>query len=216
LKTVYWLIAVILLLMCSACQRVLPLTATPASQQRLYKDDFSDLNSGWKPVSSVATNSTVGYADGVYRITVNSANRDEWATPGLNLADVRIEVDAIKIGGDRNNRFGIICRATGADSFYVFLISSDGYYGIGKIKGNRYELLGSEALLPSDKIPKGSAYLHLQADCIQDRLGLYVNGEKIAEARDAEFQTGDVGLIAGAYNTVGTDIFFDNFIVSKP
>ena len=31
--------------------------------------------------------------------------------PGLKFTDVRIEVDALKVGGERDNRFGIICRA---------------------------------------------------------------------------------------------------------
>jgi hypothetical protein len=216
LKATHLLFSIVILMLCSACQQLLQSPATPSGQQRLFQDDFSNPKSGWNPAPPGIVNSLANYADGVYRITVNTANRDIWATPGLDLADVRIDVDAIKVGGERNNRFGIICRATGADSFYVFLVSSDGYYGIGKVAGSQYQLLGSESLLPSDKIPRGSAYLHLRADCVQDRLAFFVNGEKIAEASDHEFQTGDVGLIAGAYNPVGTDIFFDNFIVSKP
>lgn len=216
MKAVSLLISATFLLLCTACQQVLPLPATPAGQNRLFWDDFSNPDSGWQPVSSLASSGSAGYADGVYRITVNSANHDDWAMPGLNLADVRIDVEAIRIGGDRNNRFGVICRAISPDSFYVFLISSDGYYGIGKIARNRYQILGSQSLLPSDQIPRGSAYLSLRADCVGDRLSLFVNGEKIAEVRDGEFQSGDVGLIAGAYNTVGTDIFFDNFSVSTP
>jgi hypothetical protein len=206
------------LILCSACQ---PILAEPGSSQAahlLYTDDFSNPSSGWTPGSS-ASSSAVGeanYIDGIYRIRVGQPNSDVWATAGLNLGDTRIEVDAIKVDGDRNNRFGILCRAQGSERFYVFLISSDGYYGIGKINGSDYRLLGSEALLPSDKIPKGSAYLHLRADCVQDCLTLYVNGERILETHDSEFQKGDVGVIAGAYNSVGADILFDNFTVYKP
>jgi hypothetical protein len=184
----------------------------------LYTDDFSNPSTGWIPGSS-ANGNPVGeanYVDGVYRIRVDQLNSDIWATPGLNLGDTRIEVDAIKVGGDRNNRFGILCRADGTEKFYVFLISSDGYYGIGKINGTNYQLLGSQSLLPSEKIPKGSAYLHLRADCIRDRLTLFVNGEKIFEVQDGEFQKGDVGVIAGAYNSAGADILFDNFTVYNP
>lgn len=184
----------------------------------LYTDDFSDVASGWTPASSAGSGPVdeATYADGVYRIKVDQANSDVWVTPGLDLDDTRIVVDAIKVGGDRNNRFGILCRAQGPGKFYVFLISSDGYFGIGKINGMDYQLLGSQALLPSEKIPKGSAYLRLRADCIQDRLALYVNGEKIFEVQDNEFQKGDVGIIAGAYNSGGVEILFDNFVVYRP
>jgi len=45
---------------------------------------------------------------------------------------MRVEVDALKVGGERDNRFGIICRAADLNSFYTFIISSDGYYALGK------------------------------------------------------------------------------------
>ena len=203
-----------ILLTISACQPVL--SATPASSAipMLYRDDFSNPDSGWTSNGNLPNIASV--ADGVFRIRVDQPNTDAWSTPGLQLNDVRVEVDAIKVAGDRNNRFGLLCRMNAPSRFYVFLISSDGYYGIGKIDGNSYRLLGSESMLPSDKIPKGSAYLRLRADCLKDRLLFYVNGEKIAEARDSAYTGGDVGIIAGAYNTPGTEILFDNFTVYKP
>ena len=119
-------------------------------------------------------------------------------------------MDALKVGGERDNRFGIICRATSPNSFYTFIISSDGYYGIGKINGQEYHLIGMDALQPSSAILKGSALNHLRADCIGDTLTLYVNDNKLIEVRDSEFPAGDIGLIAGTYQTAGTDIRFDN------
>ena len=164
---------------------------------------------------ATSQNGAADYEDGVYRIRVNQANADVWASPGLDLADARIEVDAIKVGGDRNNRFGILCRVS-PGQFYIFLVSSDGYYGIGKVIDNQYQLLGSAALLQNEFIPKGSAYLHLRVDCVEDLLRLFVNGEKIAEVRDQDLRSGDIGLAAGAYTANGADILFDNFQVFQP
>lgn len=212
MKTIGWLIAIACLLTGSACQQILP-TKQAQLEPLLYRDDFSDPQSGWTAAGSA--NGAAGYADGVYRIRVDQANSDVWASPGLELAEARIEVDALKVGGDRNNRFGIVCRSS-PGRFYIFLISSDGYYGIGKVIDNQYQLLGNTALLPDDSIPKGSAYLHLRADCVQDNLRLFVNGNKIAEVRDGDLRTGDVGLVAGAYSANGTDILFDNFQVFQP
>lgn len=197
-----------------ACQ----LSAFPFRDQEpgevLFQDDFSNPDSGWNRVSQ--QNGETDYADGMYQILVNAPDTDIWARPGLDFNDVQIEVDALKIGGDRNNRFGVICRAEEPDRFYVFIISSDGYYGIGKIRGQNYELIGMEALQPSDKINVGSAGNHLRADCVGTKLSLYVNGELLREVEDAEFASGDVGLIAGTYNIPGTDIRFDNFSVLQP
>ena len=89
-------------------------------------------------------------------------------------------------------------------------------YRIGKVKGEFYELIGSASLLPSEEIEQGSAINRSRAECIGDRLTLFVNGVKIDEVRDSELVTGEVGLIAGTYNEPGTDIRFDNFIVRQP
>jgi hypothetical protein len=154
--------------------------------------------------------------DGVYRILVNEANVDIWSRPGLKFGDVQIEVDAFKVGGDRDNRFGVICRAVDDDSFYTFIISSDGFYGIGMINDDAYQLIGMDALQPSDAIQLGSAMNHIRADCVGDTLTLFVNGVQLAQVKDSTFSSGDVGLIAGSYETPGTDIRFDDFIVYEP
>jgi hypothetical protein len=180
----------------------------------LFRDDFSRSNSGWNRVTAPKGESN--YADGMYRIFVNDANIDIWSLAGRELADVRIEVDAYKVGGDRNNRFGVICRAVTPSSFYTLVISSDGYYGIGLIDGQTYRLIGMDALQPTDAINQGSALNHIRADCVGDTLTLYVNGVKLAQVHDAALTSGDVGLVAGSYDLPGVDIRFDDFIVSQP
>lgn len=180
----------------------------------LFQDDFSDPESGWNRATTERGESD--YEDGAYRILVKEPNVDIWSTAGREFSDVRIEVDAFKVGGDRDNRFGVICRAVDASNFYTFIISSDGYYGIGKLKGQQYQLIGMEALQPSDAIHQGSAFNHIRADCIGSTLALYVNGKKLAEVQDSEFASGDVGLIAGTYQEPGTDVRFNNFIVYQP
>jgi hypothetical protein len=180
----------------------------------LFQDDFSSLGSGWTR-SSLAEGS-VDYYDGVYRIRVTTANADVWGRPGLNLRDVRMEVDALRTGGASDNRFGLMCRFNGEHNFYVFLISSDGYYGIGKVQGNSYTLLGAEAMLPSDKIHQGSDPNRIGVECIGEVLALYVNGELLAVTSDGSFTQGDIGLIAGVYGAGQTEIFFDNFLAVQP
>lgn len=208
------ILLVLLSLIPLSCKSPASLSKTAQPNQVLFQDDFSNPSSGWNRVTE--TNGVSDYDDGVYRILVDAPNTDIWAQPGLNFTDVRTEVDALKVGGDRDNRFGIICRINHNDSFYAFVISSDGYYGIGKIKGEQYTLLGMKALQPSEKIQQGSASNHIRADCVGDTLTMYVNGDKLAEAKDNEFTSGGVGLIAGTYKNPGTDIRFDNFSVLKP
>ncbi|MCI0521689.1 MAG: hypothetical protein L0Z70_15700 [Chloroflexi bacterium] len=180
----------------------------------LFQDDFSDTSSGWDRVN--APEGVTDYVDGAYRIFANAENTDVWANPGLDFTDVIVDVDATKVDGDDNNDFGVLCRYQDSDNFYFMLISSDGYYGVGIVQNGEQNLIGVDAMPPSDKITIGNATNHLRAECIGDKLKLSVNGEFLAEYQDATFASGDVGLLAGAFETPGTDIHFDNFVVYKP
>lgn len=197
-----------------ACQAQIPNETPATARDILFEDDFEDAASGWNRVAAASGESD--YADGMYRILVNDINLDIWARPGLTYTDTVVEVDAIKVGGERNNRFGIVCRVVGPTNFYALMVSSDGFYGIGKVNGNQFSLIGMKAFQPADAILQGSAINHLRADCVGDSLTLFVNDQKIGEAKDSEYTYGDVGLIAGSYETPGVDIRFDNFLVTKP
>ena len=204
----------ILSIIALSCKTLLPGEENSQSGEVLFQEDFTNPSSGWNQVS--AENGITDYDDGAYRIFINETNMDVWARPGLHFTDVVIEVDTFKVGGDRNNRFGIICRASHTNNFYSFIISSDGYFGIGKVKSGIYELIQMEALQQSESILQGSAHNRIRAECVGDKLVLSVNGNKLIEVVDSDYSSGDVGLIAGTYDSVGTDIRFDNFVVQKP
>lgn len=189
-------------------------TSTTLPENVLFQDDFSRTSSGWDRVN-VADGMT-DYDNGVYRIVVNTDNTDVWANPGLNFTDVAIEVQATKAGGPDDNDFGIICRYMDVNNWYSFIISSDGYYGIVKVKDGYQELLGMDTMEPSNAINQGAATNTIRAECIGSTLSLYANGTLLTTQTDSEFASGDVGLLAGTFDIVGTDITFDNFTVYKP
>ena len=142
---------------------------------------------------------------------------DSWANPDNNVfSNVSVEVDATKMGGPDDNDFGVICRYQGTDQFYYAVISSDGYYGITKVTSATSTLLGRDSLEFSDAINQGIATNHIRFDCSGNLLTLYVNGQQIDQQTDGDYITGNVGLIAGTYDTPGTDVLFDNFFVYQP
>jgi hypothetical protein len=180
----------------------------------LFQDDFSDPSSGWDQVRN--DEGVTDYEDGIYRISVHRANSDYWTHPNLNFSDVRIFVEATKVGGSDDNYFGVLCRYQDVENFYFFIISSDGYYGIGKLKDNIQTLISSDNLLPSEEIHQGETTNYIQASCIGNVLTLYVNDQLLINNEDNDLISGDVGLIAGTNDINGTDIQFDNFRVFKP
>ncbi|HEY60649.1 MAG TPA: hypothetical protein G4N92_08215 [Anaerolineae bacterium] len=182
--------------------------------QTLFWDNFSDSNSGWDHMQSEA--GSTDYEDGAYHIVVNEINTDYFATPYKSFSNVRIEVDATKISGTDDNNFGIICRYRDEQNFYLGQIKSDGFFGIFKVKDGEYIQLGADMMQTSDLINQGDATNHLQLDCVEQNLGLTINGTQLILVQDAEFSAGDVGLLAGAFRTSGVHIAFDNFGVYQP
>ncbi len=125
-------------------------------------------------------------------------------------------MDATRLAGPVDNRFGLICRFQDMDNYYFFIISSDGYYAIGKIKNGAASLLGQEMMAYSAAIVQGSGPNRLRFDCIGNTLTGTVNGQAVAITNDADFSGGDAGLITGAFDETGVEVSFDNFMVYKP
>lgn len=209
---ILWLSLTIMLLF-TACQSI-GLEYFGSSGEALFSDDFFQPNSGWRRASD--EHGSANYLNGYYQIAVNTAKYQVWASPKLTFVDAIIEVDAVKAAGNDDNLFGITCRMKTNQEFYAFLVSADGYYGIYKHTNEKFQLLGQNAMSPTEAILQGNQMNHLRADCIGNTLSLSVNGVKVAETQDDQFTVGDVGLIAGALSDPGVDVHFDNFTVFKP
>ena len=127
-----------------------------------------------------------------------------------------IVAEATRIGGPEDNNFGLICRYTGEGNFYFFIVSSDGYFGIGKYLDGDQILIGSDLMQRTDLVLPGEQTNHLRAECIGETLRLFINGTLQYEVSDPDHTHGDVGLIAGTFEEPGTDILFDHFAVLQP
>ena len=180
----------------------------------LFQDGFSDSSSGWDRARTL--DGMTDYEEDKYRIAVNAPNVVYWANPGLGFTDVLIEVDVGKISGPDDNDFGILCRYLDTENFYFLIISSDGYYGIGKVQNGEQQLLEPPQMYHSEAIFTGTGPNHIQAVCSGSWLALSINGELIAETTDSTFQEGDIGLIVGSFDAPGVDIWFDNLMVMVP
>ncbi|MBE0683716.1 MAG: hypothetical protein IH589_17565 [Anaerolineales bacterium] len=179
----------------------------------LFQDDFSRNTSGWDRM--LANEGIMDYDAGGYRILVNALQTNFWTTPRQNFTNVRIEVDTGKLAGPDENRIGLVCRFNGTD-YYFFIMSSDGFYGLGLFSEGKAALLGQAEMQSSENINKGLAVNHLRADCNGDTLTFFINGFQVAQAQDATLNSGDVGILAGTFGVPGVDIVFDNFVVLQP
>jgi hypothetical protein len=180
----------------------------------LYQDIFSNPESGWGQMDTPA--GTAGYLNGAYRFVVSEPNVNLWSHPGVEFTNLHEEVSLMTPNGPFANRMGLVCRLQDDQNFYFFVISADGYWGIGKMKDGQTSLLTGDQLQPHDAILTGPQINRLRADCLGNTLIFYVNNTMIGSAVDADFTSGDVGLLAGSFDQPGAEIYFDNFVVYKP
>ncbi|MGD8402976.1 MAG: hypothetical protein PVJ21_04910 [Anaerolineales bacterium] len=211
------LTVLVLALVSMACQYSLPFVASPSPSLQpdeiLFYDDFTNSSTGWERFTSAE--GTMDYDGNGYRFLVNALQANFWSTPGKSFKDVRMEVDVAKLSGPDENRIGLLCRFV-ENNYYFFMVSSDGYYTIGKyINGNAVQL-GQSEMQYNESIHTGLAINHLRADCNGNTLVFFVNGIQVAEAEDADLVEGDVGLLAGTFSQPGVDVIFDNFVVLQP
>jgi len=207
-------IILVLILSILACSTGSPSVQQAASGETLFEDNFSNPTSGWDRIQD--NDGKTDYVDGKYRIAVNTSDTDVWANPGKKYGDVSLQVVAAKVSGTDDNDYGLICRYVDSENFYFLVISSDGYYGIGKVKDGKHILVNREEMLPSEDIRKGEESNTIRADCVGSTLSLSVNGKLLDTQQDSEFLTGDVGLLAGTFGEAGVEVEFDDFKVKMP
>ncbi len=190
----------------------------PAGAGPLFADDFSKTDSSWDIYTGAE--GTVNYDHGQYLIRVDQPQKYLWGTPGLNLTDTAITVDALYAAGPVNNEFGVLCRFSQSgdkSSFYFFVISSDGYYASGKVIKDKLTYLDPQDHQASSVISTDLAAVHhLTATCQGSQMSLALNGQPLAAFNDGDLQRGDIGLIVGTFDEPGAAIHFDNVVVKQP
>ena len=209
------LVLLSLSLFLTACQSPLFADLVTSPGDKLYWDDFSTpaADSSWPEITDA--NGVLGYANNAYRMAVFTPNYQTWAVSGHAYQDVQVEADVVRNAGPFINLMGLVCRYQDANNFYFFVISSDGYFAIGKFQAGTVSLIGQEMMAFNPAILQDASN-HLRFDCTGSTLTGYVNGTPVGMTEDAAFPEGDAGLTAGALDEGGVDVSFDNFVVIKP
>lgn len=185
-------------------------TFTPSGTV-IFEDDFSDLGSGWS--DDVDADGSVGYESGEYVVRVDTADLLIWGRPYLTFEDVEITVETRVLESVGDGDYGMVCRYQDNQNFYFFFVSEDGFFTIGKIENDEFTPLYD---WESSSILDSPDPLTITIVCQGDQLKLAVNDILLAEAADDAFVSGDIGLIAGTYDTPGLAVAFDNLVVREP
>lgn len=188
------------------------------SPTTLFSDDFNgERDCGWAIYSRGGGSAAIENAS--MRITVSQPGQMWWTNPGRMFDDVIITAEARQVSGPNDNAYGLICRYQSEENFYVFLISGDGYYAIGKYQSgaeNVTYLTPDGQFQVSDAIHTGIATNEMRASCIGNQLSLEVNGVPLISVTDPTFVTGDIGVAAGTLAAGTAIVEFDNVQVVAP
>ncbi|MCJ7695051.1 MAG: serine protease [Anaerolineaceae bacterium] len=180
-------------------------TYTPSGDVDFY-DDFSNPNSGW--YTATDDSGSTAYSGGEFVIQVFEPDWVIWSNIDNRLDNIILTVDARVISGVGDGDFGFVCGLIDSNNFTVIDISEDGYFSMWKYANDQYISLVDWTY--ADEIAAGGPY-SLAAFCGTDHLALAVNGNLLISIVDPDFRVGDVGLLAGVFETPGIKIGYDNF-----
>ena len=219
-KTAVLFVLLLILTLLASCDLVETGPDSCEGTGSLFVDDFSgEQDCGWKLYNQGGAVSEIDEEAGVLRISTSQPGQVWWTNTGRNYDDVIVNVQARQVGGPNNNAYGLICRYQNEKNFYVFLISGDGYYTIGKYQSSSDQityLTENGQYQFSDVINQGMATNQIRASCIGDELSLTVNGIPLFTTTDPTFVTGDVGLAVSTLEPGTAVVEFDNFTVLAP
>jgi hypothetical protein len=203
-----------LVLSLSACQVSLLSDLVVSPGTLLFRDDFSNNSAGWPQISG--PEGSMGVMDGSYRFQIQASNFKMLAASGHTFRDAQVEADLTSLTGSEQDVAGLVCRLNGSQDFYFFVISSDGFYALGKNLAGNTTIFGQDMMVRSPEIKPGQVGYTLNLTCTGSTLSGYVDGKLIDTATDAELRFGDVGFLVGSTDFPGVDVSFDNLLVSKP
>jgi hypothetical protein len=170
-------------------------------------DDFSDDQSGWS--TNQTANYSVGYLAGEYRIWITAAGRLVRVTPGLNLTDSVLEVEARNAGSVLGDYGLLFALSDDSQSFYIFLVSSNGKYAIFEHTPGGWETI--QTWTASPWLSTGQGLNRIMSVHHQGQISVYANGAHLVTLPDDTLTGGRVGLVAQSSDEAGVDVRFDNF-----
>jgi hypothetical protein len=177
-------------------------------------DDFSSPTWG----TGTDADRSVEYADGTLRMILYKRNSFIWSNPNtLDYQNVHVEVTVINNGTDATTAFGIICNQQELeDNFYYLAVTPAGEYAIAKaVQGQKDLFLTNEDVwTASELIPRDAPSYRIGAECGNGALNLFVDGQQIASAFDADYTSGGVALFTWSGEEAEvTDVSFDDFLM---
>ncbi len=225
--------------------------AKPEPGELLYATTFDDFNDEWDlyagrdAVQVQAVPDDSGQLDPALVIEYGSGAPDEvvWSVLDRKFSDFDLRVTARLLEGPVDqNQFGVVFRYRDESNFYIFRISADGYYSLGRVRDGIQEKISDWGV--SELIRQGNGPNEIRVIGYGDEFRFFINGqpaplclkgenetsmwanwegpgicytsEPTAVFRDKAFAQGHIGLAAGTIDGSEVVVAFDDVIVTGP
>ena len=197
--------------------------------------------------------------EGALRLSAGDPESLVYSATGPHFYDFDLEVEARPLAGPLDNGYGLLFRLreaqsapvleafglkrsgfNAARSYYLFLISSDGYYQLRRSLADEQQILS--AWIPSPLIRQGLEVSNrLRVVAQKSTLQFYINGEQVAlcipddsqasstwandeciggqmrlTLQDESPEAGRIALVAQSFQQAGVVLAFDNLLVRMP
>ena len=178
---------------------------------RLLVDSFDDNLLGWEEFGDEESASEI--QDGRLTVSQYTPGYFAWTFLTPDFEDFDLSVDAWQEEGPADGYYGIVFRESN-EGYYLFSVSSDGYFDVGVVEGDEYTELVRRRR--HDAIQRGSGVNRLRVVAQGHNYAFYVNDVRVATLADETFRHGAVGLASGNYDEAGMVSSFDNLVMTLP
>jgi hypothetical protein len=178
----------------------------------ILQDNFNE-QGAWAEQNS--ENFGFGYLEDGYGIYVNILNAAIWSIRGPEqITNARIEADARRYSGPVNGYYGVICRHSDADNYYALMVSDDLSFGIARMENGKFVFLAESQ--DTQNIIKPGETNRISAECVNEQITLFVNGQTMMSVNDSTHQSGAAGLVAKTRLNGEFQAIFKSFSIATP
>lgn len=180
-----------------------PLQVPDVTRGAAFTDPFTEAASG------LPNGGEGAYTGGSYTLSPNAARRAAWATYGANYGDATIEATLQIHTGE--GAAGIVFWQASGDEYYLFAITTDGYYQLVRYqRGGWATLIGWTKSAAIDL--NGPNTLGLKTSGA--RVTPLINGQTLPGATAPAAGSGRVGLLATTFEQPGFVAQFTQYTVT--
>lgn len=215
----------------------------------IYATTFDEFTEDWAQYSGRLQ---AEVTEGRLRISAATAQSGPFSETYQHFGDFDLSISAQAVDGPLNNAYGVIFRLQDKgnsipadDSYYLFLISSDGYYQVRRVlDGDSKEI---STWIPSEAIKQGigadAPVNRLRVIAQEDAFQFFVNdtllplcipnqpeahstyndltgechdGQMLTTLQDAHIVSGQIGAVVLTLSEPNLTVEFDNLVVRMP